>query len=357
MRMRPSCRRGPVLLSALVLAAFAGAAPTVAQSPSPGKDEGLIVFGTEGSTHCQTFHTIRPDGSQPTQLAGDCGPQNHVRWLPGSAGVIYDRGPDPARNLFVSAPDGTEPRAITAVTDGTLWSPSVSADGTTMIYERDTLNTARGIFLADPDGTHERQLTVVSDPVRGYDGSPDLSPDGSTIVFTRVTGPNTADLWLIDADGKGLRRLTHGLPFPDYPRWSPDGRRVLFATDLGVGSISTVSPVGRVPSGGRVGGPPEDVARLAIEHPAHRVQGGEADGSGPSVFEHRDVRRGDADGPGEVAHGHLASGEHDVELDDEGHQMTQSSSARSAVAASSSPRMTIMSSTNASVRAMQTTRR
>src|SRR6185437_3016201 len=91
--------------------------------------------------------------------------------------------------------------------------------------------------------------------------------------------------------------------------------------------------------GGRVLGPPKDVARLAVEHPTDRVQGGEADGSSSPVLQHGDVCRGDADGGGEVAHGHFASGEHDVELDDDGHQMTSSSSVRSAMADSSRPRM------------------
>src|SRR3990172_456435 len=103
----------------------------------------------------------------------------------------------------------------------------------------------------------------------------------------------------------------------------------------------------RFPSVGRIRRPPEDVTRLATQHAADRVQGAQPDGSGAPILQHGDVRRANADGLSEVAYGHLASGEHDVEIHGDGHQITSSSSVRSAIADSSRPRMTIIRSTNA----------
>jgi dipeptidyl aminopeptidase/acylaminoacyl peptidase len=60
-----------------------------------------------------------------------------------------------------------------------------------------------------------------------------VSPDGKLIVFTlRKTDleadKGRTDIWLISTDGTGLRRLTSH-PGADYnPRWSSDGRSVLF---------------------------------------------------------------------------------------------------------------------------------
>ncbi|MDP9302403.1 MAG: hypothetical protein M3P43_16160 [Actinomycetota bacterium] len=53
-------------------------------------------------------------------------------------------------------------------------------------------------------------------------------------------------LWVVGVDGKGARRIS-GLAHPaDWARWSPDGRKILFATQrtAPLGVIWTVSPDG-----------------------------------------------------------------------------------------------------------------
>ena len=70
-------------------------------------------------------------------------------------------------------------------------------------------------------------------------GDPDWSPDGSTIVYSTMpllsfdNGPS--QLFLMDPDGTDVRQLT---PNTDdgsratQPRWSPDGRAVLYTKEL-----------------------------------------------------------------------------------------------------------------------------
>jgi dipeptidyl aminopeptidase/acylaminoacyl peptidase len=60
-----------------------------------------------------------------------------------------------------------------------------------------------------------------------------VSPDGSRVVFTLRTtdleeDTGRTDLWLVQADGGGLRRLTSHSASDHNPRWTPDGREVLF---------------------------------------------------------------------------------------------------------------------------------
>jgi Tol biopolymer transport system component len=58
-------------------------------------------------------------------------------------------------------------------------------------------------------------------------GMPDLSPNGTTIAFTIVHGPNSRIATMRD-DGTSLRLLTPNTWSAEWPRWSADGRRLLF---------------------------------------------------------------------------------------------------------------------------------
>ncbi|MEM6455569.1 MAG: S9 family peptidase [Acidobacteriota bacterium] len=74
------------------------------------------------------------------------------------------------------------------------------------------------------------------------------SPKGDRIVFSvrranpSRTGSNV-HLWLVGADGSGLRRLTHVEGMHHEPRWSPDGRSLLFLSDRGGKSRAWVMPL------------------------------------------------------------------------------------------------------------------
>ena len=63
-------------------------------------------------------------------------------------------------------------------------------------------------------------------------GDPQVSPDGSRVAFVRVTvndkkdGYNTA-IWTVATASGETRQLTNG-PRDATPRWSPDGKYLLF---------------------------------------------------------------------------------------------------------------------------------
>jgi imidazolonepropionase-like amidohydrolase/Tol biopolymer transport system component len=54
----------------------------------------------------------------------------------------------------------------------------------------------------------------------------DVSPDGRTIVFDLL-----GDLYTVPVTGGAARRLTSGLAFDGQPRFSPDGRSIVFVSD------------------------------------------------------------------------------------------------------------------------------
>jgi eukaryotic-like serine/threonine-protein kinase len=77
-----------------------------------------------------------------------------------------------------------------------------------------------------------RELSVVGSP-RVYQ-DPALSPDGTKIAFTdRDPQTGSTDIWLIDLARGVLSRLTFNPDTDAVPVWSPDGRRIAFASNRG----------------------------------------------------------------------------------------------------------------------------
>ena len=71
----------------------------------------------------------------------------------------------------------------------------------------------------------------------------DLSPDGRTIVFDLV-----GDLYTIPATGGSATRITSGSGFDGQPRFSPDGKSIVFVSDRsGSENLWLVAPDGKRP--------------------------------------------------------------------------------------------------------------
>ena len=66
-----------------------------------------------------------------------------------------------------------------------------------------------------------------------YAADPQISPDGQTIVYVRnfkdiMKDGNRSNLWMINSDGSNHRPLTTGMQNDRSPRWSPDGKKLIY---------------------------------------------------------------------------------------------------------------------------------
>ncbi len=102
------------------------------------------------------------------------------------------------------------------------------------------------LFSMNLDGSDQRQLTDLP----GYDGGAFYSWDGTKIVFraSRPTGekleqyrallkeglvrPSEMEIQVMNADGSGLRAITSNGAANFAPFWHPDGRHIIFASNV-----------------------------------------------------------------------------------------------------------------------------
>jgi len=85
------------------------------------------------------------------------------------------------------------------------------------------------IYTVNPDGTSLQQVTTDEDNFSG-----DWSPDGTKITYVSTSSGDVA-IWVANADGSNALQLTPNQDRSDtyWPRFTPDGRRVLYVDCLG----------------------------------------------------------------------------------------------------------------------------
>ena len=86
------------------------------------------------------------------------------------------------------------------------------------------------IYVAGADGRNAKQLTDFG----CASFAPAFSPDGKKILFAsnrNNCGSRQFELFLINADGTGLEQVTNFGGFTSFPEFSPDGRKLVFVSD------------------------------------------------------------------------------------------------------------------------------
>jgi len=86
------------------------------------------------------------------------------------------------------------------------------------------------LFLADGDGKHARQITDYG----CASFAPTFTPDGRKILFAsnkHDCDGRKFELYMINLDGSGLEQVTNFGGFTAFPEISPDGKKLVFASD------------------------------------------------------------------------------------------------------------------------------
>jgi serine/threonine-protein kinase len=117
-----------------------------------------------------------------------------------------------------------------AVTGNGAGDFAVAGDGT-LVYVNAPGSlgaTERTLVWVDRTGKKE----PISTPPRAYE-HPRLSPDGTRVAIYSADQEN--DIWIWDLGRTTLTRLTLDPGQDNFPLWTPDGRRIIFSSNRGLG--------------------------------------------------------------------------------------------------------------------------
>ncbi len=102
---------------------------------------------------------------------------------------------------------------------------SMAPDGSRLVYAFPETDGAQQIFSLTTDGKTKTSITKGG----GVDGYPRFSPDGHWIAFASTRDGNF-DIFTMTAAGEQIYRLTEHEGLDTRPAWSPDGRQIAFTS-------------------------------------------------------------------------------------------------------------------------------
>lgn len=163
---------------------------------------------------------------------------------------------DPSLQIFVVNADGTNLRRLTgptiedwrdAVPDGEQRAnadPDISPDGRYVVFTNVSPTGESFILRLDLVSGEVISLTNATAGANSVtDLSPRFSPDGRRVAFSSNVGA-TRQILVADADGRNAVQVTDDVHMNFSPAWSPDGRSLAFVSYRGQGPLPSLSGAG-----------------------------------------------------------------------------------------------------------------
>jgi Tol biopolymer transport system component len=208
----------------------------------------LVYVARDGENNDTDIFLVRVGGANPINLTAD-----HDGWdtapafSPDGEQIAFASQRE-GGGLFVMGATGESPRRVADEGTHPDWSPDSTqlVAATEQVADPYSRQTDSRLFIVDVASGTTRDLPVNEDGV-----GPRWSPDGRRILYWNEIG-GQRDLWTIPADGGTPTAITLDIHTDWEPLWAEGGRAVYFHSDRG-GSIDlwrvAVDPATGRPSG------------------------------------------------------------------------------------------------------------
>lgn len=194
------------------------------------------------------------DGTGLTRLTDTPGYDAEGALSPDGKKIVFTSIRDGDLEIYSMNSDGS---GVTRLTNrkGFDGGPFFSWDGSHIVYrsyypdseealadyerllQKDLMRPVRAeIYLMRADGSQQRQITDTGDA----NWSPFMHPNGRQVIFSsNMHDPQkrTFSLYVVNIDGTGLERVTYGARFDSFPMFSRDGRKLVFCSTRNSGDL------------------------------------------------------------------------------------------------------------------------
>ena len=168
------------------------------------------------------------DRGVPTRLTFDEAPESEQIWSPDGRFLIFSSGRTGPDNLYRKRADGSGDEEHLIKSDSPMWAVSWARDGASLGLV--TMGANGNFDVASMTLADKKVHPILSTNFREAD--PDISPDGRWLAYTSNESarvevyvrpyPTGAGRWQVSDNGGA------------YPRWSSNGREIVYRVDDGI---------------------------------------------------------------------------------------------------------------------------